>query len=75
MKNKNLEKAIEIVGLTKLANLCGVSHQAIRKWEGLGRLPRTDWTGETRYSEIIEKATNGKVTKSMLLVIKKDKAA
>lgn len=59
--------AIDHVGLSKLAKACDVTYQAIRKWEKAGRLPRTEWTGETDYSAIIETETDGKVTKSQLL--------
>lgn len=50
-----------------MANECGVSYQSVRKWEKLGRLPRTEWTGETNYSESIERITGGKVSKVALL--------
>ena len=61
-----LESAISAVGLTKLAKALGVTHQAIRKWERAGRLPRTEWTGETKYAETIERICPG-VTKAQLL--------
>lgn len=70
MDTNLITKAIDIVGLQKLAVACGVSHQAVRKWERQGRLPRTEWTGETDYSAKIETATDGVVKKSDLLVIK-----
>lgn len=41
--------AIDHLGLTPLARACGVSYQAVRKWQRLGRFPRTEWTGETDY--------------------------
>jgi len=66
MHTNLISKAIEIVGLGKLAGECRVTYQALRKWEKAGRLPRTDWTGETRYAEIIEAATHGQVTKAGL---------
>ncbi|WP_405256718.1 YdaS family helix-turn-helix protein [Chromobacterium violaceum] len=66
--NQNLiSQAIDIVGLQAIAQACGVSYQAVRKWERKNKLPRTDWTGETSYSTAIEKATGGAVTKSALL--------
>lgn len=43
-----ISKAIEIVGLSKLAAGLGLTHQAVRKWEREQRLPRTDATGETQ---------------------------
>lgn len=51
-----ITKAIEVVGLGKLAGVCGVTYQAIRKWERAGRLPRTEWTGETNYARKIAAA-------------------
>ncbi len=66
--SKNLiTKAIEVAGLQPLATACGVSYQAVRKWERKGKLPRSDWTGETHYADKIQKATHGEVTKEQLL--------
>jgi hypothetical protein len=62
-----LADAIEQVGLVALARALSLTHQAIRKWERAGRLPRTEWTGETNYAEQIERLTGGRVTKAMLL--------
>lgn len=68
MKNENLiAKAIEQVGLYALSRVCGVSYQAVQKWNLKGRLPRTDWTGETDYASRIEKATGGQITRAQLL--------
>lgn len=58
--------AIQIVGLQPLAQNCGKSYQAVRKWEKNG-LPRTEWTGETSYAETIEQLTQGQVTRNALL--------
>lgn len=44
-----------------------VSYQAVKKWEAKGRLPRTEWTGETGYAAAIELITEGKVTRAELL--------
>lgn len=69
--NENLiSKSIAIVGLRALARFCGVSPQAIYKWENKGSLPRTEWTGETDYASRIEEATNGAVTRDQLLNLK-----
>lgn len=68
MNSENqITEAIRIAGLTGVSKACGVTYQAVRKWEKAGRMPRTEWTGETSYSEVIEKLTNGQVTKSKLL--------
>lgn len=66
--SKNLiTEAITIVGLADLAAGLGVTYQAVRKWEKAGRLPRTEWTGETDYSRTIETLTKGKVRRKALL--------
>ena len=62
-----LEAAVRLVGLSKLARECGVTHQAVRKWQAARRMPRTEWTGETKHSEAIERATCGQVKKAQLL--------
>lgn len=61
-----ITQAIAQVGLGKLAAACGVTYQALRKWEKAGRLPRTDWTGETDYAEAIEQATDSKISRACL---------
>ena len=66
MKNK-ITEAIEIVGLQPLAKELGLTYQAILKWQKSGQLPRTEWTGETNYSAVIERMTGGKVSKDDLL--------
>ena len=60
-----MSKAIKISGLLPISKSCGVSYQAVRKWEKFG-LPNTEWTGETRYAHYIETLTKGKVTKEKL---------
>lgn len=62
-----LTRAIALVGLTRIARDCGVSHQAVRKWERAGRLPRTEWTGETNYASRIQLLAGGEVTREQLL--------
>ncbi len=67
-----LQAAIAHVGLSRLAKELGVTHQAVRKWEAAGRMPRTEWTGETAYCAAIARLTaerpEGAVTREMLLV-------
>lgn len=65
-----ISKAISIVGLSRLARECNVTYQALRKWERQGFLPRTEWTGETNYAEVIEEATEGVVSRSALLAVR-----
>jgi len=66
-KTNLISKAVNIVGLQPLAAVCGVSYQAVRKWQKKGSLPRTEWTGETDYGSLIESATDGKVRKEALM--------
>ena len=40
-------------GQKRIAELCGVSRVAVSKWAKAGRLPRTEFTGETEYAEIL----------------------
>lgn len=67
MNENLLTQAITLVGLGRLASELKVTYQAIRKWEKAGRLPRTEWTGETNYAGVIEKLTEGKVSRVALL--------
>lgn len=67
MERHPLSTSIDQIGLGKLAAALQVSGQAVRKWEANGRLPRTEWTGETHYAETIERLMGGEVTKAQLL--------
>lgn len=67
MQENLISKAIELTGLRPLAKMCGVTPQALYKWEAKGRVPRTDWTGETDYARCIETATKGQITRDQLL--------
>jgi hypothetical protein len=46
-----------------------VTYQAVKKWAAKGRLPRTEWTGESHYASAIEKLTSGEVPRERLLNI------
>lgn len=66
-----LEKAIRFLGgYSATARVCGVACQVVSNWVRRGRLPRTEWTGETDYSTRIEKALAGAVTREELLSIR-----
>ncbi len=68
MHDENLiTKAIDLIGLSNLANECDVTYQSVRKWEKRGKLPRTEWTGETSYSDVIERLSKKQITKRQLL--------
>ena len=66
-ENHPLKEAVELVGLGPLAKSLGLTYPAIRKWERAGRMPRTEWTGETTYSIQIQGLTGGKVTAVRLM--------
>ena len=40
---------------------------AVNKWLRAGRLPRTEYTGETTYAQALERAVGGQVTAAELL--------
>ncbi|MFN3766812.1 MAG: hypothetical protein ACK4TD_00445 [Ectopseudomonas guguanensis] len=42
-------------GIGAAAKVCGRSYQALNKWRQAGVLPRTEYTGETRYAELLAK--------------------
>jgi hypothetical protein len=65
-----LQSAIEAHGIVAVARACGLSYQAVGKWVGAGRMPRTEHSGETAYSAAIEQLTGGKVTRAMLLAMR-----
>ena len=65
--NSELTKAIEAFSAAQIAKACGLkSYQAVKKWEANG-FPRTEWTGETRHAEAIEKMSGGRFKKKKLL--------
>ena len=67
----HLEKAIRFLGgYSATARVCGVAYQVVVNWVRRGRLPRTEWTGETDYSSKIEKALAGAVTREELLSVR-----
>ena len=51
----------------KVASVCGVSARAVYKWMHSGRLPRTDYTGETSYASKIAEASEGSISADWLL--------
>jgi hypothetical protein len=57
-------------GRTKAASLLNRSYMAMSKMEKRGLLPRTEYTGETNYAEVLAANSAGKFTAEWL----KDKA-
>lgn len=56
--NEALTEAVkQLGGYEATGRLCGISGKAVMKWTRRGRLPRTEWTGETHYAETIAAAT------------------
>lgn len=67
-----LEKAVELLGLRPLALEVGLSYQAVQQWVANGRLPRTDYSGETDYAARIARVCKAadpqsKITREALL--------
>ena len=61
-----LERAIKIVGKVALARKLGVAYQSVDKWIIRG-MPKSEWNGRTTYCKIIEEATDGEITRDMLM--------
>ncbi|PJG75570.1 hypothetical protein CVO79_05205, partial [Escherichia coli] len=53
MNQNTLEDVIKTVRVSVVSDVCGVSQRAIYKWINNGKLPRTEYTGETNYAEKI----------------------
>lgn len=68
-----ISKVIDLAGLLPTAQTCGISYQAIRKWEANESLPRTDFTGETNYAEKLSALVDNKVTRDQLLSMKPER--
>ncbi|MEX2964744.1 hypothetical protein [Microbulbifer sp. TYP-18] len=54
-------------GPLRVAQHCEISTSAVHKWITNGRLPRTEYTGETKYAEILAELSGGKFEASYLL--------
>lgn len=46
-------------GRTQVAEITGVSYMAVKKWEKNGHFPRTEYTGETNYTQKLYEASGG----------------
>lgn len=57
---QSIQAAVDTLGLRTIAELCGVRYQAVQQWIARGRLPRTEYTGETRYAVAIVAACQEK---------------
>lgn len=64
----SISHAVEKVGgPIAAAKACGITRQAIDKWIAKGRLPRSDYTGETQYAAKLAAASDGAFTEQWLL--------
>lgn len=54
------------------ATACDVSVRAVYKWISAGRLPRTDYTGETAYAKKLAEATGCRYSASEILSCSKN---
>lgn len=55
-------QALHELKQVEVARLCNVDPGAVTRWKKLGRLPRTELTGETKYAEVIAKLSKRKWT-------------
>ena len=69
MSHTTLADVIKAVRVSVVADVCGVSQRAIYKWMNNGKLPRTEYTGETNYAEKIALASNGLFSADAVLTI------
>jgi len=66
MSKNYITEVIKVAGLRPVARACGKTYQAVRKWEARGRLPWSDYVGETRYAEILSDLVDGQITVEQL---------
>jgi hypothetical protein len=66
---KSLEEARLILGSYDAIGKAsgGLSGKAVMRWYKNGKPPRTEYTGETNYAQLIELACEGKVKADSLL--------
>lgn len=73
-EKKPLERVFELLGgptgVLKALRAAGIEIKtpwAVNKWLRAGRLPRTEYTGETNYAQVLERAVGGQVTAAAML--------
>ena len=68
-----IKEAVRLAGGTgKAAKACGVSPRAVNKWIRSGRLPRTEYSGETYHATHLAEASGGKFSAAWLLISLKE---
>lgn len=55
----DIQTVIKQVGLSRVAKACGRSPSTVHKWQSRNQLPRTEYTGETRYAHAIAELHGG----------------
>ncbi|MDY4280586.1 MAG: hypothetical protein SOX56_05870 [[Pasteurella] mairii] len=66
-----LSNLLDLVGVPKVASLCGISQRAVYKWRKSNSLPRTEYTDETNYSVVLSEALNGEYSADFIKEIGK----
>ena len=51
-----LGAAVDLLGMSAVAKIVGLTYQAVQQWRVRNRLPRTEYSGETNYAELIATA-------------------
>lgn len=73
---QTLKDAFDAVGgVSVVADAVGRSERAIYKWIEKNRLPRSEYTGETSYSQAIASHSRGVLTKQQILELGKPRAS
>lgn len=66
-ENNPIKEAVNHCGgVFAVATACGLSQRAIYKWISRRCLPRTEYTGETEYADVLAEISNGKFTAKQL---------
>lgn len=66
MNTNIISEIIALHGYAKIGRACGVTPQAVRKWEAAGKLPLTEFSGETAHAEVLAKLSGGMTTPAKL---------
>jgi hypothetical protein len=61
------ESISKVGGVVKASAICGISQRAIYKWLSADCLPRTEYSGETRYAHLLAEASAGQFSAKWLL--------
>ncbi|MBJ2267784.1 hypothetical protein JFT60_10430 [Pseudomonas sp. MF6772] len=65
--NRIKKAVVDVGGTPTAAKTCGVSTRSVNKWIAAGRLPRTEYTGETSYAKKLAALSDSKFTAAWLL--------